>query len=230
MEVPVKEATTAEKDGTTCHVFKCGVPVKDMETKITAQLILSDGRKGCVYSYTVKEYIDSIKNDEEYVDERELVNAMSEFGNQATAYFAEESVGVIPPVTSEELNTLDDYQGTISANNIYYGSSLLLKSDTILRHYFTEEVTVAEEGYKVEKKGNLYYVESEGIPAHELGNPKTVTVTTTNKETITITYSPLSYAYIALSRDGETDSLTSLMRAMYQYHKAAQEYREVNPN
>ena len=38
-----------------------------------------------------------------------------------------------------------------------------------------------------------------------------------------ITYSPLSYAYIALSRD-KVDNLTNLMRAMYQYHQAAQTY------
>ena len=226
MEVSVKEATTVEKDGTTCHVFKCGVPVKDMETKITAQLILSDGRKGCVYSYTVKEYIDSIKNDEEYIDERELVNAMSNFGNQATKYFANDTVDKVENVTPEELKSYETHQAQLSGNEnrVYYGSSLLLKTDTILRHYFTEKVTVVGGGYEAIPKGNLWYIEFEGIPAHELGNPKTITVTTKAGTDITLTYSPLSYAYITLSREGEADSLTSLMRAMYQYHKAAQAY------
>ena len=80
------------------------------------------------------------------------------------------------------------------------------------------------EGYDVVKKGNLYYIDLEGIPAHELGEIKTITVTTTDEKEITITYCPLSYAHIALSREGEADNLTSLMRAMYQYHLKAQEY------
>ena len=227
LQIPVAKATTDEKDGTTCYVFKCGVPVKDMETKITGQIILSEGRKGFEYSYTVKEYIDYIfENQEEYTEELALVEAMSNFGKKATSYFAEESVGEIPSVTSEELSTLDDYQAVIfgNENRIYYGSSLLLKSDTILRHYFREKVTVVETGYTVKEKGNLWYVELEGIPAHELGIPKIITVTTTAGDTITIEYSPLSYAYIALSREGVAKNLTSLMRVMYLYHQAAQDY------
>ena len=77
----------------------------------------------------------------------------------------------------------------------------------------------------VTQKGNLYYIDSEGIPAHNLG-----------KELITrvgdmeISYNPLSYAYIALTREGIEESLTSLMCAMYQYHQAAQAYLEATPN
>ena len=159
-----------------------------------------------------------------------LVEAMSDFGNYATAYFTDGTIGEIPEemleVTSD---TLAGYQAALSEDkdSIYYGSSLLLKSDTILRHYFTEQVTVVADGYKVVQKGNLYYVESEGIQAHLLGEPKEITVTTTEGKEMSISYSPLSYAYIALCRE-EDENLTSLMRAMYLYHQAAQNYLEAN--
>ena len=217
MEVPVKEATTAEKDGTTCHVFKCGVPVKDMETKITAQLILSDGRKGCVYSYTVKDYINHIlANEKEYEKELNLVKTMSNFGNFATAYFGDETLKETDEMKAVEAGTLSAHQGVITGdeNNIYYGSSLLLKSDTILRHYFKEYVPGSTQ------KGSLYYIDSAGIPAHKLGD----TTFVTEVGDITIKYNPLSYAYIALSRDDVDEDLRSVMRAMYLYYEAAQKY------
>ena len=220
--IPVAEVEPTIKDNITYHVFKCGVPVKDMETEITAQIILSDDRECFEYTYKVKDYIESIKNDANYASAQELVLAMSDFGDCASAYFTDANVDNIPAVTPEELAALADYEGTFTADDIYYGSSLLLKADTILRHYFTDEVEA--DGYDVVKKGNLYYIDLEGIPAHELGELKTITVTTTDEKEITITYCPLSYALIALSREGEADNLTSLMRAMYQYHLKAQEY------
>ena len=45
---------------------------------------------------------------------------------------------------------------------------------------------------------------------------------------MTITYNPLSYAYIALSRDDIDENLKSVMRAMYLYYEAAQDYLEAN--
>ena len=73
----------------------------------------------------------------------------------------------------------------------------------------------------------MYYIEYTGIAAHELGDDITTVVTTTAGD-IEITYSPLSYAYVALSRGEDTENLTSLMRAMYLYYQAAQNYLEVN--
>ncbi|MBR5565017.1 MAG: discoidin domain-containing protein [Roseburia sp.] len=214
--VSVKEATAKVENDVTCYVFKCGVPVKDMETEITAQIILSNGKKGSLYTYKVEEYVDYVlANSEIYEKEIELVEAMNEFGDSAISYFAEESVEAIPELTETQFTELEKHQSKISNdnNNIYYGSSLLLKSDTVLRHYFTEKVTGSE------KKGNLYYIETAGIPAHELGTDMELTV-----DGITITYNPLTYAYIALSRDDVDENLKSVMRAMYLYYEAAQEY------
>ena len=162
-----------------------------------------------------------------------LVEAMADFGNFATAYFADETTGEtpelpeLPELTADDMTYLESNKGVVTQDedSIYYGSSLLLKSETILRHYFTEAVEVAEEGYSVAKKGNLYYIEYIGIAGHELGDDITITVKTT-KGDMEITYSPLSYAYLALSREDVDDNLASLMRAMYLYYQAAQAYLE----
>ena len=222
LQIPVTEATTTIVNNTTYYVFKCGVPVKDMNTAITAQIILSDGRKGSEFTYTVKEYADYIlKNSGIYSSETiALVNAMLSFGDYAAAYFADETIAATPEMLAITSETLEKYQSTFTENSIYSGSSLLLKSNTILRHYFTEEVTGST------KKGNLYYIDSEGIPAHELGKEIKITV-----DNIEITYNPLSYAYIALSRDNiEDENLRSLIRAMYLYHQTALAYLKTTTN
>ena len=224
LKVLVADVEPVTANGITYYVFECPVPVKDMNTEIKAQIILSDDRKSAVYTYKVSEYADYILNNEEDYSEKtiELVEAMRNFGDYAETYFTGGSTAEIPEemlaVTSE---TLAKYAGTFkeTEDSTYYGSSLLLKSDTILRHYFTKEVEGATQ------KDDLYYIESEGIVAHLLG-----TNIVTKIGDMEITYSPLSYAYIALSRENVDENLVNLMRAMYLYYEAAQDYLDAGTN
>ena len=224
--VYVADADIEEVNGVNYHVFKCMVPVKDMDTEIKAQIVLSGDRKGCAYTYTVEAYVDHIlENSGSYYEETvELVEAMSDFGDYAATYFAEETKDVTPEMAAVTSETLSTFAAALPVNDIYYGSSLSLKSETVLKHYFTERVEV--EGYEVLQKDGLYYIEHTGIPAHKLGDSITITV----NGDMEITYSPLSYAYIALSRGDVEESLTSLMRAMYLYYDAAQNYLEASTN
>ena len=231
VEIPVKDATIDDETG--YYVFKCTVPVKDMDTEITAQIILSDERKGSEYTYKVKNYIEDIlENPGDFAESEQeveklsaLVETMSDFGDYASAYFADEAtegtpaLPTLPELTTEDLTKLENNKGIITKDedSIYYGSSLLLKSDTILRHYFKEKVEGSTQ------KGNLYYIDSTGIPAHKLGE-----MLVTKVGDMEITYNPLSYAYIALSREGIDEELKSVMHAMYLYYKAAQEYNNAN--
>ena len=240
LEVPVPDEQQ-EKEGDMYYVFTCPLPIKDMNTNVKAQIILSDGRVGIERSYSVSKYFEDLKQLEEYRSNKNLQTLVAEtieYGDLAAKYFDVEST--VEPMTDDakaalraNLETaLEEIESNIPTKDTYFGSSLLLKSDTILRHYFTKEVRVAEEGYKVETKGNNYwYVESEGIPAHLLGEPKTVTVTTVvdgeeTPEMIKITYSPLNYAYIALNSGDE--KLIKLMGAMYDYQQAALNYNPGN--
>ena len=223
-QINVKDATVKTVDEITYHVFKCEVPVKDMETMITAQIILADGRTSSEFKYTVQEYADKITSGEvtlpdaapEVVEAtKELVEAMSDFGDYASTYFADETLPETEEMKAVTSETLKEFEATLPEESIYYGSSLLLKSNTILRHYFTEAVEGSTQ------KGSLYYIETEGIPAHNLG--KEIVTAVGDME---ITYNPLSYAYIALSREGIDENLKSVMRAMYLYYQAAQTYKD----
>jgi len=219
----VKEST-AEVNGKTYYIFKCGVPVKDMQTEITAQLILGNGSRGTLYTYTVREYADYILNPENGYDDVTiaLVNAMLNYGDYAKAYFAGETLAATEVTEAVTADTLREFEGNIKGTELndtadmYYGSSLLLKSETILRLYFTEEV----EGSI--KKGDLYCIDIPNIAAHELH--KNIE---TEVDGIIITYSPLSYAYQVLNSESAEDSLKNLMKAMYLYHQAAKAYVNV---
>ncbi|MBR5565912.1 MAG: discoidin domain-containing protein [Roseburia sp.] len=243
------------------YVFSCGVPVKDMNTDIKAQLVAGE-RKGLVYTYSVEEYVTDATTNPEAVlgagasteaiaEFKELVTTMSDFGDFATEYFtpSEDGIGseMLEKISGVSVADLAEYKAaaTIPTKDIYYGTSLLLKSDTELRHYFNEEVEVvsvtvdgeaaATNRYAVKQKEGTskWYLEYTGIGAHELNKLISVTVKTKNSvnpETeepieVTIVYSPLTYAHIALKNESTVGTnLANVMRAMYLYYVAADDY------
>ena len=264
--------TSAEGKPSNVYLFNVGMPIKDMDTEIKVQIIIPGKeatedteaiaeRKGLVYTYSVADYItDATTNpggilgagasEEAIAEFTNLVNAMSDFGDFATAYFkngdAEIDDEMLDKIAGVTVGTLEtDYApavGDIPAKTIYYGSSLLLKADTELRHYFNEQVVEVEvkigetpvtpDRYAIKQKEGTskWYLEYTGIGAHELGDAITVTVKTIDDATpVTIVYSPLTYAYIALANEnGDTKNLADLMRAMYLYHVAADDYKDPN--
>lgn len=220
-EVSVADITPSTVNGIVYHVFKCSVPVKDMDTVIKAQIVLSDGQEGTEYTYKVKEYADYILNNSKDKATKDLVQAMCDFGDYTNAYFADDTTGEtpelpeLPVLTDTDMENLAAQAGAIGQDNEnnYAGSSLLLKSDTIVRHYFKKSVTGSTE------KGELFYVESEGIPAHLLGEELTMEV-----DGISITYNPLSYAYRVLNSDTVEQELKDVVHAMYLYYMQAKDY------
>lgn len=228
-KVYVKDASIDSKTG--CYVFKCVVPAKDMKTTITARMVLSDNCEGTVYTYTVDEYAGSIVNGNgKYSEETvKLVEAMSNFGEFANAYFGDITLDETADMEKVGTSDLAGYNGAISGDddNIYAGSSLLLKSNTIVRHYFN--VNVPNSTPKDTPDGKLYYIDSEGVPAHKLGE-NTETKVEVDGDEIRISYSPLSYAYRVLNDDIEDEELKSVVRAMYLYYQAALDYKAQNAN
>ncbi len=223
----MKVSEAAEKmndDGETYYVFKCEVPAKDIETEITAQIILGDDTEGTVYKYTVKNYADEILgNKDDYSEETiDLVNAMVSYCSYAKAYFSNTELAATTEMEAVTADTLADYEYTVSGGTDtfdveYIGSSLLLKSETTLRHYFNGEVEGA-----TKKDDDLWYIDITDITADKLG-----TAQDTIYNGITISYSPLSYAYEVLKSETTSDSLKNLVKAMYLYYEAA--YAYANP-
>lgn len=225
-KVKISDATIKKVEESLYYVFPCDVPAKDMLTEITAQIILDEDTKGSIYSYSVEDYALYVKNNSgNYSKEMlELVTDMISYGMAARDYFGGALVGVDEEMDSITPSMLEAYKGTVSGNSkgIYKGSSLLLESNTIVRHYFTQQV----EGST--KKDNLYYIQFENIPAHKLNQYTKLEV-----DGITITYSPLSYAYAVLSSESNSEvdeNLKNLVKAMYLYYDAANKYYNANCN
>jgi len=94
-------------------------------------------------------------------------------------------------------------ENTVDMGENYYGSSLLLESNTIVRHYYTEDA----EGRI--KKGNYYYVEEAVDPT---------------KFAATGTYSVNDYIYKALTSEKADTNLKNLCVTLYKYGVAAEKY------
>ncbi|MGN0656279.1 MAG: transglutaminase domain-containing protein [Ruminiclostridium sp.] len=247
-----KDTTT--NPGTTYHIFPCEVAAKEMTADITAQMFDGSGTGGAVYTYTVKEYSDYVlEHTESYsVEAVSLVKAMLNYGACSQVYFGYNT----DKLANESLSETDKALGAIQASDIstftsqytsntsytgstaYYGSSLVLKSGTDIKHYFTYDTSIgidkytctdsSSNSYEVAASGDKLYVRVENIPAHKLGEALTLTLYENGIEVGTITYSPMSYAYVVLNKYSEENSekgtLRNVVIALYDYYTKAKAY------
>lgn len=224
--VLVGDAKQQTVSGTTYYVFSCEVAAKEMNETITAQIITSD-KKGEIYEYSVADYIQYIRDNPTEFDEKtlSLVNAMAGYGDYAKAYFNNENLDAnteMDAVTADTLASFDkQISGDLPEGITYYGSSLLLESNTTMRHYFkvAEGTDVSALSFSG-SKGNYYYIDIPNISAEKLGTIQNVTI-----GNCTISYSPMSYAYAVLSSKNTSESLKNLVKSLYLYEQAAEAYK-----
>lgn len=224
--VLVGDAKQQTVGGTTYYVFSCEVAAKEMNETITAQIITSD-KKGEVYEYSVADYIQYIRDNPTEFDEKtlRLVNAMAGYGDYAKAYFNNENLDAnteMDAVTADTLASFDkQISGDLPEGITYYGSSLLLESNTTMRHYFkvAEGTDVSALSFSG-SKGNYYYIDIPNISAEKLGTIQNVAI-----GNCTISYSPMSYAYAVLSSKNTSESLKNLVKSLYLYEQAAEAYK-----
>ena len=222
----VGDAKQQTVSGTTYYVFSCEVAAKEMNETITAQIITSD-KKGEIYEYSVADYIQYIRDNPTEFDEKtlNLVNAMAGYGDYAKAYFNNENLDAnteMDAVTADTLASFDkQISGDLPEGITYYGSSLLLESNTTMRHYFkvAEGTDVSALSFSG-SKGNYYYIDIPNISAEKLGTIQNVTI-----GNCTISYSPMSYAYAVLSSKNTSESLKNLVKSLYLYEQAAEAYK-----
>ena len=113
----------------------------------------------------------------------------------------------------------------------YYGSSLLLQENTVIRHYFTVTGSISQYTFKVDgkkvtpvKKGSYYYIEIKDVSAKDLDKSFHVEVSTkTEGVVVSLDYSAMSYIYKQLAT-GESGTLIDLMKALVLYNQAADAY------
>ncbi len=221
--VKVGEAKKDTIEGKTYYVFSCNVAAKEMSDTIKAQIITSNGN-GTVYKYSVADYADYIlKNPDNYdAKTANLVNAMMKYGEYAKSYFNKKETTDISDVTAKTLKKFEKQtNGTLPDGIKYYGSSLLLESNTTIRHYFkvAKGTDVSKYNFTGQKSG-YYYTDITNISAGKLGTPQITKIGDWS-----ISYSPMSYVYSVLESDSTDENLKKLCKALYLYQKAAEAYK-----
>lgn len=225
-QIYVDDATTTEINGVTYHVFTVEMAVKEMTTQITAQ-ICNGRQQGELYTFTVAEYADYIlANTEKYSPETAaLAQALLNYGTHAKAYFDGETLGATEEMNRVTADTLADAVPTISGEMpegiTYYGSSLLLESGTVVRHYFrvADDADVSAYGF-TGNKGKYYYMDQEAV----LG--------TVNQNCViggyVLSYDTMCYVRSVLASADAPDNLKQVVTALYLYNQAAIAYQQ-NP-
>ena len=219
------EVATPAKDENGLYKFTYQVAAKDMDEKI---------------NFTVNDKIDVTVSVSKYLDElsetdneslKNLAESMSAYGDASKAFF---SGGTVAEQTiTDDLSFYDFAVNTMPEGISYYGSSLLLESETTIRHYFTlaEGKNISDFAFMVggktatlvESKNNpgYYCIDIQNVSADELGTAFTVSI---NGEEVITNYSALSYANKVLSSDSTDDNLKNLVKALYLYNNAAAAY------
>lgn len=226
-QVNVSEAKTEVIDGETYHIFPCQVVPKEYYDEITAQIITASGA-GKAYRYSVYDYCYMMKiSSSKYGDEiAALASAIILYCQHADCYFKNSEYSAIESEI-EAITTADlagfkmQTSGELPNGISYSGSTLLLESNTTVRHYFKVKsgVDVSKYGFTGEKDG-YYYKDFTNISAANLGTMQDFKV-----GGWTISYSPMSYAYAVLSKDTAEKDLKDLVKSLYLYQQAAVAYQ-----
>ncbi|MCM1530223.1 MAG: cadherin-like beta sandwich domain-containing protein [Alistipes sp.] len=223
--VYVSDAKETVVDNTTYYVFSCEVAAKEMADSINAQMFSGSGSAvGSKYDYSVEEYADELVNGDYTSEAKELVEAMTNYGDYAEAYFSGKNSAATSDMNKVTEKVLSAYEikenGDLPEGIEYYGSSLVLESNTSVRHYFKAAKGAKTDSYAFSEKDGCYYKEITDIPAGKLDEVQNVTI-----GDYTISYSPMSYAYAVLKSDSADENLKNLVKALYLYEKAADAYK-----
>ena len=229
----VDAANAQIRDGK--YVFGLDVSAAQMTEEITVE-VLHGGKVVESGSYSVRRYAQYILEDTSGAYSAQtvaLVKAMLSYGAQAQRYFGSnlesladagyETTQLIPiPETVEKAKITGSVTGAA-----YYGATLLFRSNVAVRFYFTGDVsdlkfTVNGQEQKAIAKGDMSYVEIDGIVPQNLDQQITLTVIDTQGGAMTVTYGPMNYI-INMSAAGST-GLQELLLKMYNYHLAAKNY------
>ena len=220
---------------------------------VTTDLFSSNGKLISSSSYSIKdycyEYLDAYKAGENET-EKNLVISLLNYGAYAQKYFKYETTDFVNKNLTDNEKNVPEIQNSkafieqygknsiVNSNGIeYIGTSLLLESGCVIRHYFkiddsktgnlscyVNERTSSERKLDLKKKGTYYYVDIDSIPAYSLKKDFKVTIYNgkdSSKKTI-IDYSVYNYIAKALSKN-DNSTLSELMKSLYWYGQYANE-------
>lgn len=213
---------TLNTDGS--YTFYCMVPAQYIHEKYTVQIFAAKG-EGKIYHCSVEEYLNTIlenkDNNAEYAAAADLVQALSNYGTYAKAYFDPDADPIPMTEEMEQLsipdcrpNTLNDLPEGIS----YYGFSLVLNSQVTMRHYFVVEDPALAEQYNMKLRSGKYYMIEVDYSMSELRTDKTIVVGDWG-----IACMPLSYVQAACEQSKD-EKLIALVKSLYMYDNEVYTY------
>ncbi len=188
--------------------------------------------------YCAQDYIEYIRAHSKDADLLALVNALSDVGSLAQAYFEynldnrAELVCDLSGVSAATVEgSIPNVEQTENTGVSYYASSLVLKENTRIRHYFRIEgdvsaysFTVNGEPYTPTSSNGYYRIEISDIVAKDLDKVYHLEISTADSGVVvSVDFCALSYVYKVLIK-GENSNLTDLLKALTLYSQAAEVY------
>lgn len=164
-----------------------------------------------------------------------VINAMSDYGSLAQTYFdynLENRAAVVGNVDAVAESDPQPYEAKLTQGKVtgvtYEGSSLVLRSGTVIRHYFTiDEGSVGDYTFEIGSKtvtpvetSDGWMIEIPDVYARNLGVMYAVTVSGEEGVILSLRYSALSYALAAVQGNSDPE-LTRPVKALYLYNRAA---------
>ena len=247
-QYPVSQAPTTTQSGLTLYRFSVERAAADMNKPAAIRAYRGDGTEVAIDSYgtvlpqgfttTVRDYLETAPQYLTGARVLAVIAAMSDYGHYAQVHFQRDLdklaplQGDVSQVTQADLAPYAaSYSQAEDSGVEFYGSSLTVKSNTIMSHYFSirsgsvEDYRFLLDGQQVSLRQNGAYwaVDLTGIPASQLDTGHTIRVLDGDREILNISYCALSYCKETLEYS-QDENLLNLVKAIYLYNQAANEY------